>query len=467
MNQEPPSAADWFAAGNRQMQEGDDAAAEESFRQAVAATPELAEAHGNLGLLLERRGETAAAEQSYGRALRLKPGLIQVHLNYGALLLGQKRFDDAETAFRNAVRLAPDSAAAWTNLGVLLASCKREAEAERCHRYALELTPGHSRARFNLAYLLLRQGRFEEGWPCLEARDWYAPLESHLQCPRWQGEPLAGKSLLIGFEAGHGDMIQFCRYATLLKAQGATCVDVVCHPALTRLLSRCDGIAQAYAIDAAFPRDAWDYWCPPLSLPGHCGTDLESIPAALPYLHPEPEAAAHWAQRLAGPALQVGLRVGLVWRGNPRFENDADRSLPSLATLLPLSTVPGVVFYSLQKGAGEDEAAAPPAGFALRNLAAEIHDFADTAAIIANLDLLISVDTAVAHLAGALAKPCWLLLPDYQTDWRWLKERSDTPWYPGVMRLFRQPPGGGWESVIVEVRESLQALAADPLQGKA
>ncbi|OQX06140.1 MAG: hypothetical protein BWK76_26585, partial [Desulfobulbaceae bacterium A2] len=204
----------------------------------------------------------------------------------------------------------------------------------------------------------------------------------------------------------------------------------------------------------------WDYWTPPLSMPYHCRTRLETIPADIPYVQAEPQAAARWATELAGHGAATDLRVGLVWRGNPRFENDADRSLPGLTLLEPLGTMGGLCWFSLQKGAGEDEAAHPPPGLPLVHLGPRITDFADAAAIVANLDLIITVDTAMAHLAGALGKPCWVLLPDYKPDWRWLTDRNDSPWYPGVMRLFRQPRPGDWTTVLEDLATSLrQALA--------
>lgn len=449
-----------FLDGNRLMVAGDEVGAEAAFRQAIALAPHLAEAHANLGLLLDGRGEAVEAEACYHRAIALNPRQMQTHLNLGALLTGQKRFAEAEAAYRSAIALAPGAAAPLSNLGVLLACMKREAEAEGCYREAMALDAGYAKARFNLAYLLLRQGRYEEGWRCMEARQWYAPLENYMACPRWNGEPLAGKAVLIGFEAGHGDMIQFCRYAALLKASGAARVSVICHPGLKRLFATLDGLDEAIAFDEPFPSDGWDFWVPPLSLPFHFGTRLDSIPAVLPYLHPPADEVTLWADRLAALSPSPALRVGLVWKGNTRFENDGERSLPSLAVLAPLAAVDGVRFFSLQKGAGEDEASSPSPPLPLVDLAPQIGDFADTAAIVANLDLVIAVDTAVAHLAGALGKPCWVLLPDYMTDWRWLAERSDSPWYPQVMRLFRRGAMGDWRPVVAEVKEALQEKAA-------
>jgi hypothetical protein len=248
-------------------------------------------------------------------------------------------------------------------------------------------------------------------------------------------------------------MIQFCRYASLLKAQGAARIAVVCHPALKTLFATLSGVDEVFSLHDEVPKSAWDFWTPPLSLPYYCGTRIDNIPANIPYLSADPVKVATWRARL--PA--SGLCVGLAWKGNPRFENDKDRSLPSLDVLAPLGAVAGVHFVSLQKGPGEEEARCPPAGLSVLALGERIEDFSDTAAIIANLDLVISVDTAIAHLAGALGKPCWVLLPDYQTDWRWLSGRGDSPWYPG-MRLFRQPVGGGWGTVVAAVAAALRSF---------
>jgi hypothetical protein len=298
----------------------------------------------------------------------------------------------------------------------------------------------------------LRQGRFEEGWACLEARNWYAPWAAHLGCPRWQGETLAGKSVLIGYEPGHGDMIQYCRYAAELKAQGAAAITLICHPALKTLFATVEGVDTVLSFDDPMPASGWDFWTPPLSIPYYCKTRLDSIPAKIPYLRAAADSIRKWAALIP----KDGLRAGLVWKGNPLFDNDADRSLPSLDVLAPLGAVDGVKFISLQKGAGEEEAMHPPGGLHLTHLGSQLTDFADTAAVIANLDLVICVDTAVAHLAGALGKPCWVMLPDYKTDWRWMSERTDSPWYPGVMRLFRQTTMGDWSDVVADMVDALK-----------
>lgn len=445
------SAETLFFEGNRHMAAGDAARAEACFRAALQRAPDTAEVHANLGFLLDEQGAGSEAQACYERAIELNPHLATVHLNYGTLLASRKCLDEAEAAYTRAILLAPQDPAGWSNLGGLYAGMKRDGEAEVCCRQAMALDASYAKARFNLGYVLMRQGRFGEGWHCLEARDWYASLQAHLDCPRWQGELLQGKSLLIGFEAGHGDMIQFGRYAAVLKRQGAARVTLLCHPALKTLFATLDGVDQVIAFDEHVPKSGWDCWTPLMSIPLYCQTRLDSIPAFIPYLQAAAGRMARWGAHL--PAR--GIRIGLVWKGNPKFENDADRSLPALDVLLPLGRVGGVHFISLQKGAGEDQAMHPPEGLPLLHLGSQIEDFADSAAILANLDLVICVDTAIAHLAGALGKPCWVLLPDYKTDWRWLDGRSDSPWYPGVMRLFRQPAAGGWAIVVAEVQAAL------------
>jgi len=451
-----------FFEGNRSMAAGDMPQAEMCFREALKLAPDFAEAHANLGLLLDQAGLQFEAENHFLHSLQCNPYCMQTYLNFGALLASQKRFEDAEAAYRLALELNPRSPVAWSNLGVLQACRKQEVAAEQSFRTAIELDADYQLAYFNLSYVLLRQGQFEEGWRCLEARDWYAPLEKHFDFPRWRGELLKGKSLLIGFEAGHGDMVQLCRYAAVLKAQGTLTIALICHPALKKLFASLDGVDAVFSFDESLPASGWDFWTPPFSIPFYSQTRLDTIPATLPYLRADREKVAYWSSQLVTDSPHPNLRIGLVWKGNPLFENDKDRSLPSLESLAPLGGIAGVRFFSLQKGAGEAEAANPPPGLPLVNLGPQISDFADTAALLENMDLVICVDTAVAHIAGAMGKACWVLLPDYQTDWRWLTGRSDSPWYPGVLRLFRQPGIGDWTTVVAEVRTALQALVAMP-----
>ncbi|WP_295999125.1 tetratricopeptide repeat protein [Rugamonas sp.] len=447
-----------FKQGNQRLASGDLAGAEDCYARVLALAPEQGAALANLAWLKEQGGALEAAEALYRRAVAALPEHAQLHRNFGVLLWTRKRFGEAELVGRRAIELAPRSAAGWSNLGVLLACVRREAEAEQCHRRAIALDADYAKARYNLAYLLLRQGRWSEGWPLLDLRWQFDATIHRFDCPRWNGEPLAGKAIVIGFEAGHGDMIHFCRYAACVKALGAARVAVVCQPGLTTLFQTLAGVDQVYGADDDVPADGWDFWTLPMGLPKFFDTRIDHVHAPIPYLSADSALTRTWSAALP----RHGLRVGLAWKGNPNFENDGDRSLPSLQTLAPLGAVAGVRFVSLQKGPGEAEAEQPPRGMDLYPAAAGLTDFAATAALIASLDLVISVDTAVAHLAGALGKPCWLLLPDYRTDWRWLSGRADTPWYP-QMRLFRQRAGaidsGGWDAVIADVAAALALTA--------
>lgn len=441
-----------YRTGEQHMQAGELALAATAFRQALELAPEFAEAHANLGYVLDQSGDLAEAEACYLRALALAPDNATVSLNLGALLALQKRHAEAEARYAAALAIEPQSSAVWSNLGVLNLNIKREDTAEACLRQALALDPHNKRAHFNLAYLQLRRGNFEDGWASFEARDWYGAMERHFAFPRWQGEALNGRSLLVTFEAGHGDVIQFCRYIPLLKAAGAGPITLLCHPALTRLMQGLDGLDTVCGFDTALPHENFDFWMPLMSAPFHLGTRVHNVPANLPYLAAEPELMSQWSKHMgSGEA----LRVGVVWKGNPKFENDGDRSLPHLRSLEPLWQVPGVQWISLQKGQGEDQISVCADQQALIPLGGSMQNFADAAAIIAGLDLVISVDTAVAHLAGALGKPCWLLLPWYMTDWRWGAEGETSLWYPEVMRLFRQGSDCDWAPVIETVRMAL------------
>ena len=434
-----------FARGLGRLQAGDAEGARRDFLAARDEAPDSPEIHANLALAHERCGDPTAALAAYRMALSLAPDDTLILLNAGALLTRLQRFDDAEAVYHSALSEDPGQPAIWSNLGVLEACRQRDDAAEHCYRQALTLAPDYRNARFNLAYLLLRQGRYREGWPCLEARDSLARLASRLDFPCWQGEALAGRRILIAAEGGHGDLLHFCRYAALLKAAGAATVGIVAYPGLEGLLSTLTGVDRVLLADEAPQAAEWDDWVGVLSLPGRFSTQGEPLPASLPYLTVPLPAQTRWQQRLPARGRR---RVGLVWQGNPAFANDGERSLPDPELLAPLLAIPGIDFFSLHR----DGTRTLPG---VTELGPEIADFSDSAAILGELDLLISVDTALAHLAGALARPCWLLLADYQTDWRWLTGREDSPWYPGVMRLFRQPARGDWPAVIDRVAAAL------------
>lgn len=458
---DPANAAACSNLGIVLARAGSYAEAEASYRRALELSPQLYEAHTNLGLLLDARGRDAEAEDCHRAALAVRPDAPEVLSNLGLLLEKLRRFDEAEASMRQAVGLRPGSGVFHANLGALLASGGRTAEAEACLRQAAGLDPRHAQARLNLSYLLLGQGRYAEGWNLFEARadprlELRASLPPAVDYPCWQGESLQGKSVLVWNEQGYGDEIQFARYAHILKRRGASRITWACKTPLLPVLQTLAAADRAIPAGDAAEAGPHDYWTFPMSIPRHvhAGDDVSAAPLAgdaEPYLSAAPERIAQWAPRLSA----TGLKVGLVWQGNPNNPNDAERSLPSLDVLAPLWTVPGVSFISLQKGGwAEGEARQAHAAGRLLHMGSEIADFGDSAAIVQQLDLMICVDTALAHLSGALGKPCWILLPHYKTDWRWLKNREDTPWYPRA-RLFRQPMRGDWASVTARLVSAL------------
>lgn len=437
--------------------------AEAACRQAIAHSADHPEAHYNLGIALHNLDRLAEAEEAYRHAIRCRPDLVHAHNNLGCVLRALGREEDALASFEHARALRPALAEVHYNLGVTLGLLGRQPEAEAAYRQALALHPDYGDACFGLAVLLLGLGRFDEGWRLYESR-YVQPAFVHmttrtlLHCPQWQGEDLAGKSLLVWQEDGLGDMLQFGRYFGMLKARGAAHVAFACAPPLRRLMS---GVAGVDAVldhdDAMAGSSRFDCWTSLLSAPLHVGTTVDTIPPPL-RLAPEPASVARWRARL--DALAPGPRIGLVWKGNPLHHNDANRSLPSLTTLAPLWNVPGARFVSLQKGQGEDEARDPPNGLPLLHLGSEVEDFADTAAIVAQLDLVVCVDTSTAHLAASLGTPCWVLLPDRDVDWRWMHARDDSPWYPQTVRVFRRARGESWLMLAERVRGACAARFA-------
>jgi tetratricopeptide (TPR) repeat protein len=429
--------------------------AEASYRQALAVRPGYVEAHYNLGIVLQALERLPEAEAAYGQALLIRPDSVEAHNNLGNVLWALRRLPDAVAAYRRALALRPDLAEAHHNLGNVLKELCQLTDAEASFRRALAIRADYHDAKVSLATLLLSMGEFEEGWRLYDSRYdqpgfIHQQTQSLLACPRWRGEALAGKSLLVWQEEGLGDMVQFGRYLPLLKAQGAGHIGFACAPALHRLFASAEGVDAVLDHEAALGRaPGYDYWTSPMSVPLHLRTTTDTIPDPI-RLTPDPLLAEQWRARLA--TLSPGRKIGLVWKGNPKHHNDANRSLPSLATLAPLWSVPGVSFVSLQKGQGEEEGQSPPAGLPLLHLGTELTDFADTAAVIGELDLVICVDTSAAHIAASLGKPCWVLLPREDIDWRWMRERDDSPWYPQTLRLFRQAADESWPAAVERVR---------------
>jgi hypothetical protein len=341
--------------------------------------------------------------------------------------------------------LDPGRADACVNLGNVLLEQGRPLAAHLLFERALALAPDFPSAHWNDGLALLVTGDLANGF---RQWRWNVPASKRFAAREWRGEPLGGATILIFAEQGFGDVIQFVRYLPLVTARGGRVV-LEAPAELHRLLAGLDGVDRVIALGDPLPDFAWQ--CPLLNLPIAFGTELATIPASVPYLRADPGAVADWRRRLARP----GLTVGLVWAGRPEHKRDRHRSLP-LAQLVPLASVEGVSYVALQKGPALAEAERLADRLPIEILSPLLEDFAATAAAIMALDLVISVDTSVAHLAGALGKPVWLLLP-CAPDWRWLEARSDSPWYP-TARLFRQTSSRRWESVVAEVAQALREL---------
>ncbi|HXV00084.1 MAG TPA: tetratricopeptide repeat protein [Caulobacteraceae bacterium] len=428
--------------------------AEASYREALRLRPQNWDCLNNLGVLLTEQGRLAEAETSLVEAVGLRPERADSRRNLGVVLTRLGRAGEAETILRETVAMVPADADAHFNLGAALHDLRRMDEAVASYREALRLQSGHAEVHGNLAYALLLRGEFEEGWREHEWR-WRTRHmlggERDFVQPRWNGEALDGRTLLLHAEQGLGDTLQFCRYAAIVAAGGRVILEV--QPPLKRLMCSLEGIAEVIARGETLPD--FNTHAPLLSLPFALGTTLESVPADIPYLATDPAAAAFWRERLAAFG---GLKVGLAWAGEPKTGYpelaavDRRRSI-ALAALAPLFDIKGVNFVSLQKGAAGAQAAGAP----ISDFTGEIGDFADTAALVDGLDLVISVDTSVAHLAGAMGKPVWLL-NRFDTCWRWLESREDSPWYPSL-RQFRQTAPHDWAGVVARVRDALIELA--------
>ena len=428
-----------------------------SYQQALQITPDFPDALNNLGNALRDRGQFDQAIAALRRALEIKPGYPDALNNLGNILRDIGQLDQAIAAYRQAIAVNPNFSEAHCNLGNALDDKGQFNESVAAYRQAIVLTPDDPRPHFGISFALLAQGDFLRGW---EEYDWRMkgadfPHRDFTQ-PLWDGRPLEGRTLLLHDEQGFGDAIQFIRYLPLAAQRGGNII-LECQPELQRLFQTMAPDLPIVARRQALPH--FDVYCSLMSLPRVFSTDLSNIPGTAPYLRADAAEAAIWRQRLGGPC--SSLKVGLVWAGNPGQKNDRHRSM-RLASLAPLADVPAVRFYSLQKGAAAAEASAPPAGLELIDVAEDLQDFADSAALIANLDLVITVDTSVAHLAGAMGKPVWTLLR-FLPDWRWLPDRSHSLWYP-TMRLFRQPRLTDWASPIADLRAQLHLLVQSPVR---
>jgi FKBP-type peptidyl-prolyl cis-trans isomerase 2 len=420
------------------------------YQKAIDQNPNHIGAYYNLGVAFQGKGLIDQAIVYYEIAIGYNQEFVDAHHNLGVAFKEKGQFDEALICFQRVLQLKPDHAGAYYNAGNVLVAKGRYDDAMQFYRKAIEIDPGNADAHWNTALLNLLSGNFEEGW---KGYEWRWKLKGvmagrQFSQPLWDGSDLNGRTILLYAEQGFGDTLQFIRYAPLVAKRGAK-VAVECQKELTALLGNVKGIERIIPHGEALPE--FDVRYPLLSLPLIFNTTLQNIPAEIPYLSVEPSLVLRWGARIASNNGQ--FKIGLVWSGDPGLKNDRSRSC-SLDIFSPLAHYDHITFYSLQKGEASAQANNPPKDLKLIDYTEEISDFADTAAFILNLDLVISIDTAVAHLAGALGKPVWTLLP-FVPDWRWMLNREDSPWYP-TMRLFRQPAPGDWESVVNRIEETLK-----------
>ncbi len=411
------------------------------------------DAHSNRGTALKDFGHLERAVAAHWAMFRIEPDNAEAHYNGGNVLQDLGRLDDALAAYDAALGLAPGYVEAHVHRGNTLKELGRLDDALAAYEAALRIKPDLAEARFNISLVHLLWGRFAEGWRGYEYR-WLAPgilggKRRHADSPLWTGDSTDGRTILLWAEQGFGDAIQFVRYVPMLIQRGWRVILEV-RPPLARLFA---GIAGATVVAVGESLPPFDVQCPLLSLPLVFATTAETIPAPVPYLEPGQDAVAKWSSRLP----RDGLRVGVVWQGNPGHKHDRNRSFRS-EQFSPLAALPGVHLISLQKEAGVDQLARLSSEAGIHTLGPDYDggDFLDTAAVIMALDLVIGADTSVVHLAGALGRPVWVALPTVP-DWRWLTEREHSPWYP-TMRLFRQTKRGDWDGVFVRIAAELCGL---------
>ena len=483
----PDSFEAYYALGYAMCKLQQFAAGVECFDQCLALNPGYAEAACDRGSALVELGQHQAALESYKLAIALRPAYSEAWSNQGNALLALGQTDAAIASFKHALALNPQAAATYLNLGnayqaageaalalssydqavalqpnYLIALANRCGPLKQQHRLddavascnqALALDPQHADTYWNRGLALLLQGHLRQGFADYHwrwKREAFAPIKRNFHQPLWLGDtPVRGKTVLLHAEQGLGDSLQFVRYAQALADLGARVV-LEAEPALFELLGTLPGVEQL--VRQGQPLPAFDLHCPLLSLPLAMGTELDSIPAPVPYLRADPERQAQWRDRLGS---HNGLRVGLVWSGSPTHQDDHNRSIALAALLAHLPE--GPQYVSLQKDVRPSDQAALDTG-GLLHFGPQLQSFSDTAALCACLDLVISVDTSVAHLSGALGQRTWVLLP-HLPDWRWLMQRSDSPWYPSA-RLYRQAQARDWNAPLAQLALDLRALAA-------
>jgi hypothetical protein len=378
----------------------------------------------------------------------MNPAIAEAYNNLGTVCRDKGMFDAAAMYYQKALQMNPGFTEAYNNLGTVYRDNGQLEHAAENYRRAIDLNFDFAEAHWNLAFTLLLSGDFRNGW---KEYEWRWKIQDHylhgITKPLWDGSDISGYTLLIHAEQGLGDTIQFIRYASMAANRGAKIL-FACQKEIAGLLRQVKGLDTVIPYGEAIP--GFDLHCPILRLPLVFETTIKNIPATVPYITADYSLVTAWGDRI--DKKNGTFKIGLAWAGRPTHLNDRNRSVP-LSLFSPLARLERVELYSLQKGEAAEQVKNSPGGIRLFDFTGELHDFSDTAALIENLDLVISVDTAVAHLAGAMGKPVWILL-HFAPDWRWMLNRDDSPWYP-TMRLFRQPSHGDWISVIDRVCDAL------------
>lgn len=456
----PAAAYAWGGLGAALDRQERHAEAADAHREAAKLEPLSADRHNNLGVALANAERPAEAEAAYREAVRLDPTLFTAWSNLGNALRVQDRLEEAEAGLRTALKLRDDYPEAHNNIGIVLVQAGKLEEGLKHYDEALRLRPDYPEARMNRSLSWLLEGDFARGWPeyewRLQVRSKPAPPDP---APRWDGADLAGRTLLVAAEQGLGDCIHFLRYAAAAKARGGTIV-FDCPPPLAELARTCPGVDAVVPRGEPLPR--FDLQIPLLSLPGLFGDPATAPLPRPPYLTVDAARVERWRAEFAGVK---ELRVGIAWQGSTAHKGDRLRSV-KLTRFAPLAAIPGVRLFSLQKGYGSEQLAEPgAAALGVVDVGSRIDpDLADAAAVMAHLDLVVIIDTALGHLAGATARPVWVAVPS-APDWRWLRDREDTPWYP-TMRLFRQATRGEWDSVFGRMAAGVAAAAKAKAEGR-
>jgi tetratricopeptide (TPR) repeat protein len=427
-----------------------------SLDRTLALAPDNARAQNNRGAVLQDLKRFEEALAAHDKALALNAGFAEAQFNRATALHALKRFDEAIADFEKAIALRPDYAEAYQNLGATLQDEKRLEEAAAAYRKAIALRPDYAEAHNNLGLCELQLGQFDAGFRDYEWRKRLpgSAANRFFMRPEWRGETITGKTLFVHWEQGLGDTLQFCRFGKATAARGIKTIISVQQP-LWGLLQQLRPAVDIIGHDAV--PTTYDYYCPLMSLPGPLGITFNSIPSEQSYLAANSALSSAWNARLAARQASPKPRIGVAWSGNADHKNDQNRSM-ALKALAPIFTV-DAHWISLQKEVAPGDAALLTE-LPVTSLGSSLTDFADTAALIDNLDLVITVDTSVAHLAGAMGKPVWIMLA-YHTDWRWFLEGAASPWYPSA-RLFRQDRSRSWENVVARVQGAVHEFARSP-----